>query len=131
MCVAEPGRAQSGTAGAAAESRHVLPARTRQKNDEATEIFMVGQARQVRGVERFEGDSTCLRLGRDSPQSIAAIIRDEQGSVFRHRDAHGPAPDALRVDHEAGEKVLVFAGWNSVLSNYPHDFIAGSRMAVP
>src|SRR5579872_1917052 len=66
-----------------------------------------------------------------TPDQVAAVVRHQQRAVVGGRNADRPTPDALAVDDEAGEEVLVGSVGHAVLQVHADDLVAGALAAVP
>src|ERR1700730_6724240 len=61
----------------------------------------------------------------DAPDRAVAIFADQERAGPGDGDADRAGPDGPVADHEAGQKILVFAGRLAVLQEYPDNFVAG------
>ena len=67
----------------------------------------------------------------DPPDCAIGVLRHQQRAVMGDRNTDRPSPDAGIVDHEARDKVLVFAGGDTVLHANTNDLVAGTFRPVP
>src|SRR5438445_8056361 len=87
--------------------------------------------RIIRDAKRWLDQCRLPTAPGDAPDRAVAVFADEERAVLGDGDADRAGPDGSIVDHEAGQKILVFAGRLATLQQYADDLVAGALGAVP